>query len=131
MYLMPSRFEPCGLNQMIAMRYGSIPIVRATGGLTDTVTEYDPASATGTGLRFTDYDNWSLFAAITRALQSYRFHAEWGELQLRAMAVDHSWRASAARYVTVYERALGWHAEDAELHHPSDIAASAMPERED
>ncbi len=130
MYLMPSRFEPCGLNQMIAMRYGAIPIVRATGGLIDTVTEFDPAAGTGTGFTFRDYDPWSLLAAIARAVQSYRYPDSWHHLMRRAMSVDHSWRVSAERYAAAYERALAWHAEDAALHHPSDISDGLQGDRE-
>jgi starch synthase len=124
MYLMPSRFEPCGLNQMIAMRYGSIPIVRATGGLVDTVTEFNPATETGTGFVFREYEKWSLFGAITRALQSYRFSDYWHRLMIRAMEVDHSWRVSAEQYCNIYQRALEWHQEDKDIHYPSDIGNS-------
>jgi starch synthase len=130
MYLMPSRFEPCGLNQMIAMRYGAIPIVRATGGLIDTVTEFDPQHATGTGFTFRAFDPWSFLAAVARAVQSYRYPESWRDLMRRAMAVDHSWRASAERYSAVYERALDYHAADLDLHHPSDIGAEPKTERE-
>jgi len=130
MYLMPSRFEPCGLNQMIAMRYGSIPIVRATGGLVDTITEFSPSARTGTGFIFNEYDNWALFASITRALQSYHFRDEWQHLMVRAMTADHSWRASALRYVDIYERALDWHAEDSGEDHPTDFAKSLPSERD-
>jgi starch synthase len=125
MYLMPSRFEPCGLNQMIAMRYGAIPIVRATGGLIDTVTEFNPAQETGTGFSFQDFDPWALLAAVARAVQSYHFREPWQRLMRRAMSVDHSWRASAARYADVYERAIEWHLQDVDLHHPSDIDGTA------
>ncbi len=130
MYLMPSRFEPCGLNQMIAMRYGAIPIVRATGGLVDTVREYDPMSDAGTGFTFVPYDNWALFGSIVRALQSYRFRDRWEGLMRRAMAVDHSWQASAERYVTLYHQAIMWHGQDAGHRHPSDIEHSLAADRE-
>ena len=109
MFLMPSRFEPCGLNQMIAMRYGSVPIVRNVGGLADTVQNYDPASDTGNGFLFNDYDPWQLFAAIMRALTVYRFKDVWRTLQIRGMQADHSWRASARRYVDIYRNALAFH----------------------
>ncbi|HKD78027.1 MAG TPA: glycogen/starch synthase, partial [Ktedonobacterales bacterium] len=130
MYLMPSRFEPCGLNQTIAMRYGSIPIVRATGGLVDTVTEFDPGNESGTGFTFGPYDNWTLFAAIVRALQSYRFPDRWHDLMRHAMTADHSWSASASSYVDIYEDAIDWHGQDIDLHHPSDIISSLPSERE-
>lgn len=110
MFLMPSRFEPCGLGQLIAMRYGSVPIVRAVGGLADTVQEYDPRSGEGNGFTFTNYDPWELFAAIVRALEVYRFKDIWRTLQRRGMAADHSWTASARRYVEVYRDAIEYHA---------------------
>jgi starch synthase len=109
MFLMPSRFEPCGLSQLIAMRYGSVPIVRSVGGLADTVQEYDPRSGEGNGFAFTNYDPWELFAAIVRALEVFRFKDTWRGLQLRGMAADHSWHASALRYVEVYRNALAFH----------------------
>lgn len=109
MFLMPSRFEPCGLGQLIAMRYGSVPIVRAVGGLADTVQEYDPRTGEGNGFSFVNYDPWELFAAIVRALELYRFTDIWRTLQRRGMAADHSWTASARRYVEVYRNALEFH----------------------
>ena len=109
MFLMPSRFEPCGLGQLIAMRYGSVPIVRCTGGLADTVQEYDPRTGEGNGFSFVNYDPWELFAAIVRALELYRFKDIWRTLQQRGMAADHSWHASALRYVEVYRNALAFH----------------------
>ncbi len=109
MFLMPSRFEPCGLGQLIAMRYGSVPIVRSVGGLADTVQEYDPRTGEGNGFSFANYDPWELFAAIVRALELYRFKDIWRTLQQRAMAADHSWTASARRYVEVYRNALEFH----------------------
>lgn len=109
MFLMPSRFEPCGTSQMNAMRYGSVPIVRSVGGLADTVQEYDPRSGDGNGFAFTNYDPWELFAAIVRALELFRFKDIWQTLQQRGMAADHSWQASANRYVEVYRNALAFH----------------------
>jgi starch synthase len=109
MFLMPSRFEPCGLGQLIAMRYGSVPIVRSVGGLADTVQEYDPNTGEGNGFAFTNYDPWELFAAIVRALELFRFKDIWRTLQQRGMAADHSWQASALRYVEVYRNALAFH----------------------
>ncbi|HLZ62764.1 MAG TPA: glycogen synthase GlgA [Ktedonosporobacter sp.] len=109
MFLMPSRFEPCGLSQMIAMRYGCVPIVRSVGGLADTVQEYDPRSGAGNGFAFTNYDPWELFAAIVRALEVFRFKNIWRTLQQRGMVADHSWETSAMRYVDVYRNALAFH----------------------
>ncbi len=109
MFLMPSRFEPCGLGQLIAMRYGSVPIVRSVGGLADTVQEYDPRTDEGNGFAFNNYDPWEFFAAIVRALELYRFTENWRTLQRRCMAADHSWQASALRYIDVYRNALAFH----------------------
>jgi starch synthase len=105
MLLMPSHFEPCGLSQMVAMRYGCIPIVHRTGGLADTVHEFDPATGTGTGFSFTRYDPYHLFAAIIRAIEVYQSKDVWKDLMQRAMLADHSWDASAERYVALYRRA--------------------------
>jgi len=107
MFLMPSRFEPCGLGQMIALRYGAIPIVRSTGGLADTVRDYDARSGEGNGFTFTSYDPAALYDAIERAVASYADHERWQGLVTRAMGSDHSWSASARRYVELYRRALG------------------------
>jgi starch synthase len=109
MFLMPSRFEPCGLGQLIAMRYGSVPIVRRVGGLADTVQEYDPRTGEGNGFTFNNYDPWELFAAIVRALELYRFKDIWRMLQQCGMAADDSWYASAVRYVDVYYNAIAFH----------------------
>ena len=105
MFLMPSRFEPCGLGQMIALRYGSIPIVRETGGLADTVRNFDPTTGEGNGFSFRPYDSMALYAAIIRALENYRYRSTWEQLMLRAMTADHSWAASALKYVDLYRRA--------------------------
>ena len=106
MYLMPSRVEPCGTGQMVAMHYGSVPIVRATGGLADTVQDYDPRTGQGNGFVFERYDRWALFAAIVRALESYKHKGDWHALQRVNMQRDFSWNASAAKYVALYERAI-------------------------
>ncbi len=109
MFLMPSRFEPCGLGQLIAMRYGGVPIVRSVGGLADTVEEYDPNTGSGNGFTFINYDPWELFASIIRAVELYRFKDAWHILQKRCMAADHSWQASARSYVEVYQQAISFH----------------------
>lgn len=109
MFLMPSRMEPCGLGQLISLRYGCIPIVRATGGLADTVQDWDPRSRNGNGFVFRSYDHMALFAAVIRALEAYKYRDVWHELMVRGMSADHSWEASARRYVDLYQRALVVH----------------------
>ncbi len=105
-FLMPSRFEPCGLSQMIAMRYGAIPVVTATGGLLDTVLPFGPGD-TGTGFLFYDPTPSALMKEITRALTVFHDEPIWTRLQLRAMAADFSWTLSAQKYVDAYRLALG------------------------
>ncbi len=105
MFLMPSRFEPCGLGQMIAMRYGSVPVVRATGGLADTVQDYDPRGEKGNGFSFEAYDSMALFATLVRAAETYRHVDAWRRLMLRDMSADFSWARSAAKYADLYYRA--------------------------
>jgi starch synthase len=103
--LMPSRFEPCGSTQMLAMRYGSIPVVHRTGGLSDTVQNFDPQAKAGNGFSFAPYQPFHLFAAIVRALEAYQFTGDWRDLMQRAMLADYSWDASAEQYVALYRRA--------------------------
>ena len=106
LFLMPSRFEPCGLNQMYSLRYGTLPVVHATGGLFDTVQNFDPASGTGTGFTFDAYTPQALLNTLRWALETYRDRPVWRRLQMAAMRRDYSWDASAREYVKVYERAL-------------------------
>jgi starch synthase len=106
MFLMPSRFEPCGTNQLIAMHYGSVPIVRSTGGLADTVQDFDPHTSQGNGFVFKEYDPWKLFAAIVRALETFKHHEVWRQIQVRGMTADYSWARSARKYVDLYHRAI-------------------------
>jgi starch synthase len=101
-FLMPSRFEPCGLNQLYSLRYGTIPIVRAVGGLDDTVEDYDQATGRGTGVKFRDYTPSALVSAVRRALELYRNPKSWQDMQRAGMEQDHSWDASAREYVKVY-----------------------------
>lgn len=110
MLLMPSRSEPSGSTQMIAMRYGCIPIVRATGGLADSVEDFDARTQRGTGFTFRAYDRWAMFAATARAVQVYQSREMWRELQARAMARDSSWEAAAQKYDALYRDALEWQA---------------------
>ncbi|MBI3965572.1 MAG: glycogen synthase [Chloroflexi bacterium] len=111
LFLMPSRFEPCGLGQMIAMRYGSIPVVRRTGGLADTVVDLDPGTDTGTGFIFDRYDRWELFGALVRAVECYRRPLAWSGLQRRAMAQRFTWYDPAVRYVELYHAAIRYRLE--------------------
>ncbi len=104
-FLMPSRYEPCGLGQMIALRYGSVPIVRATGGLADTVQDFDPSTGQGTGFVFRPYEAGALLDAIRRARQAFGDRERWRALQRRGMSADFSWDASARKYAAVYEEA--------------------------
>lgn len=107
MFLMPSRFEPCGLGQLISLRYGAIPIVRATGGLADTITDYDPGTHTGNGFIFKNYRSEELLTAVQSALDIYRGRPElWKELVRKATTEDFSWSASALEYVKLYHIAL-------------------------
>jgi len=102
-FLMPSRFEPCGLGQMIALRYGTIPVVRATGGLADTVHEDGPQP---NGFVFTDYTPQALRGALGRAVAAYHRKDEWAKLVANAMTCDFSWGASARRYLELYQEAI-------------------------
>ncbi len=104
--LIPSRFEPSGLVQMEAMRYGAIPIVRKTGGLADSVEDYLPGQNKGTGFVFENYDKYALLIAILRASETYRNKKEWTKLMKRAMTRDFSWKKSAKEYVKLFDLAL-------------------------
>jgi len=106
MFLMPSHYEPCGLNQMMSMRYGTVPVVRDTGGLSDTVIDYREKTKTGTGVTFTDYNAESLVAAIRRALALYAKKAHWETIIKNGMSTDFSWRASAEKYERLYGEAV-------------------------
>jgi len=105
-YLMPSRYEPAGLNQMMSMRYGTVPLVRATGGLADTVIDIDAEPERGNGFTFDEYDAALFLRTIRRALKTYADKPRWRAMQQRGMARDFSWRASAQKYVELYEQAL-------------------------
>ncbi len=106
MFLMPSRFEPCGLNQMYSLRYGTVPIVHAVGGLADTVQDYAPRSAKSTGFIFREYSVQALVTALRRALRVFEDRGRWRTLQVAGMRQDNSWDRSAREYVKIYERAL-------------------------
>jgi starch synthase len=104
-FLMPSRYEPCGLDQLYCLRYGTIPVVRAVGGLEETIKEYDPASGQGTGFKFAQFDPEDFLAAIKRALSLFSNPSAWGQVRQQAMLQEFSWPQAAAHYVEIYEKA--------------------------
>jgi starch synthase len=104
MFLMPSRYEPCGLNQIYSLKYGTVPIVRATGGLDDTIEPWDARTGKGTGFKFTEYNGESLLLTIKQALQAFRDQTSWHILMRNGMGKDFSWNASAREYGKIYER---------------------------
>ena len=107
MFLMPSRYEPCGLNQMYSLRYGTIPIVHKTGGLADSVQHFDPASGVGTGCVFNDFDIGAISWALHTALDWYAKPALWQRLIRNAMAQDYSWTRQIGEYEALYRRLQG------------------------
>jgi len=105
MFLMPSRYEPCGLNQIYSLKYGTVPIVRATGGLDDTIEPWDARTGKGTGFKFSDYTSEALLASIKQALLAYQDPSSWQTLMRNGMVRDFSWGASAREYGKIYDRA--------------------------
>jgi starch synthase len=105
MFLMPSRYEPCGLNQIYSLKYGTVPIVRATGGLDDTIEKWDAREGTGTGFKFEGLKSKDLLAEIDRAIEAFRNKTSWTQLMRNGMARDYSWSGPAKEYVRVYEEA--------------------------
>ena len=106
LFLMPSRYEPCGLNQMYSLRYGTVPVVRATGGLADTVQAWCPETGTGTGFLFEEYSDDALTEALHRALNTFRDQPAWHQLVLNGMGQDFSWTKQAQEYEALYRLAL-------------------------
>jgi starch synthase len=106
MFLMPSRFEPCGLNQMYSLRYGTVPIVRAVGGLVDTVRPYNPRNGQGNGFLFAEYQPAAMLRALGNAMAAFPNKKLWSRLQKNGMKADFSWDRSAAEYVKLYGRVL-------------------------
>lgn len=104
MFLMPSRYEPCGLNQIYSLKYGTVPIVRATGGLDDTIEPWDARTGKGTGFKFSEYTGEALLATVKQALLAYRDQASWQTLMRNGMGRDFSWGASAREYGKIYDR---------------------------
>jgi len=105
MFLMPSRYEPCGLNQIYSLRYGTPPIVRATGGLDDTIEQWDTKTSRGTGFKFHEYSGDALLGSVRAALNAFKDKTSWQTLMRNGMAKDFSWSVAAKEYVRVYERA--------------------------
>ena len=106
-FAMPSKFEPCGISQMLAMRYGCIPIVRRTGGLVDTVSHHEPMNQAGTGYCFDRYEPLDLFTCMVRASEGFLYKDKWQKLQQRAMSQNFSWLKSALEYIKMYKEVLG------------------------
>lgn len=106
MFLMPSRFEPCGITQLEAMRYGSIPIVRHIGGLIDTVRDYDPETKKGSGFVFQKYDSKELLIAVTQAVENYKYKDDWKILVTKVMESSYSWELPAEKYVELFKMAI-------------------------
>jgi starch synthase len=104
MFLMPSRYEPSGLNQMYSLKYGTVPIVRATGGLDDSIEPWDEATGKGTGFKFTAPTGAALLNSIEEALKTYKDKAAWQRLILNGMQKDFSWKTSARQYLKIYEQ---------------------------
>jgi starch synthase len=106
-FLMPSRYEPCGLNQIYSLKYGTIPVVHATGGLDDTVQAYDLINGKGNGFKFYNYTAGAFLSAIDQALEIYNRPEEWRKIMINSMQADFSWEKSALSYKALYELALG------------------------
>jgi starch synthase len=109
LFLMPSRYEPCGLNQLYSLRYGTVPIVRAIGGLEDTIIDFVSNPLKGTGFKFYDYSKSSLLGIIEKALKIYQARKEWPGLMRRCMSADFSWERSAREYIDLYRKAMKKH----------------------
>ena len=106
MFLMPSRYEPCGLNQIYSLKYATVPIVRATGGLDDTIVDYKEADGSGNGFKFTDYNAREFMRTIQRALKLFEDKKKWHKLMQNCMSYDFSWKQSALRYAELYKKAM-------------------------
>jgi starch synthase len=105
-FLMPSRYEPCGLSQIYSLKYGTVPVVHATGGLDDTIEEWDPAAGNGTGFKFYPYEPAHFMGALDRAFATFSDKAAWQTLQRNGMAKDYSWREPAGEYLRLYEECV-------------------------
>jgi len=108
LFLLPSHHEPCGINQLIAMRYGCIPIVRKVGGLNDTVNNFNPTTGRGTGFAFEYFDEFFLYRAVIRALETFKYKKVWDGLIARAMQESNSWSIPAKKYVKLFNKVMRW-----------------------
>jgi starch synthase len=124
MFLMPSRYEPCGLNQIYSLKYGTVPIVRATGGLDDTIENFDLEHGTGTGFKFVDYNGGAMMWAIRQALHHFSDERIWKRIQLNGMAKDFSWKASAAEYAKLYQAARASRGHESASRNQTPVRAS-------
>ncbi len=106
MFLMPSRFEPCGISQLLSLRYGSVPIVHRTGGLADTISDFNPRTGVGTGFVFDTYEPEDFLMALTRAIETYKYPKVWEHLTWQAMRQSFSWELPSRKYVELYRRAV-------------------------
>jgi starch synthase len=106
LFLMPSKYEPCGLNQIYSLKYGTIPVVRATGGLDDTIIHYDPATKKGNGFKFTRYEAKEFLNTLKAAIRIYSEPEHWRQLLRNAMMADFSWERSSEAYLQLYRKAL-------------------------
>jgi len=124
MFLMPSRYEPCGLNQIYSLKYGTVPIVRATGGLDDTIETFDLEHGTGTGFKFAEYSGAAMMWAVKQALHHFSDERIWKRIQLNGMAKDFSWKASAAEYAKLYQAARAGRGHESASGNQTPVRAS-------
>ncbi len=119
-FLMPSRFEPCGLGQMIALRYGTIPVVHKVGGLAETIKDYDPTTKKGNGFVFDGYTGADMLTALVRALETFKYRDRWDKLMRQGMKQSYSWELPAKQYAKLYRFAIRKHRRSSPIHFVPD-----------